>query len=238
MHEFSFSITYEEGADAYADAFIGDDSLHAEAVYSCLQPSELWRLESVTGDPAALDATEGLLLDESLDRESVSGRTCEAHRRHSLLTATGRRRVVYSYLSGTDRCDAIPVLASRYATGGLLLEVSRRGDRARWRVLLQSDEKVGMLYDTLGARLAEGLTFQFERLTEVDDWHNPLLASQSLPNEQLEVLSLAVEQGYFEAPREVTLEELADQLDIPRSTASYRLRRATAEVVTAFVDTE
>jgi predicted DNA binding protein len=223
--------------NSYADAFIEHDSLRSEAVYSCLEPTQLWRLEVVTADTPVLDAVEPLLLDESLDRESVSGRTCEADRTHSLLTSTARRRVVYSYLSDIARCDAIPVITSQYVSGGSLIELRRRGSEAQWRVLMQNDEKAGMLYDTLGSRLADGLQFRFERFTEVDDWRNAALASNSLPNEQHRTLALAVEQGYFETPREVTLDELAEQLDAPRSTVSYRLRRAVGEVVTDFVQT-
>jgi len=235
MHEFLFSITYEEGADSYADAFMRDHSLRADAVYSCLSPTEVWRLEAVTGDRGALDGLEELLLDESLDRESLSERSCDADRTHSLLTRTDRRRVVYSYLTDIARCDAVPVIAAQYIPGGSLLELTRRGDEAEWRILMQDDQKAGMLYDTIGSRLADGLSFRFERFTEVEGWENPLLASNTLPNEQYETLSLAVEEGYFQTPREVTLDELADQLDVPRSTVSYRLRRAVAEVVTDFV---
>jgi predicted DNA binding protein len=36
----------------------------------------------------------------------------------------------------------------------------------------------------------------------------------------------------------VTIEELAGRLDLPRSTAPYRLRRATAEFAETFVDSE
>jgi predicted DNA binding protein len=92
-----------------------------------------------------------------------------------------------------------------------------------------------MLYDTLGARLADGMTFRFGHLTKVDSWERGLLSHRRLPNEQLETLALAFEQGYFETPREVTLDELAEQLDTPRSTVSYRLRRAVAQLTEAFM---
>jgi predicted DNA binding protein len=50
------------------------------------------------------------------------------------------------------------------------------------------------------------------------------------------VLEAAVDRGYFETPREVTLDELAADLDLPGSTVSYRLRRATAELAKSFVE--
>ena len=231
MHEFLFSLTYETGVDDYADVFIEHDALRSEAVYSCLDPSQFWRLEVLTGDVSTLEEVTPLALDESCDRESISGRSCEAARQCSLVSDTGRRRVVYSYLSAVRRCDAVPVIAAKYISGGLLIEQTRRGAESQWRILMQNEEKAGMLYDTLGARLADGVRFRFERFAEVTTWQNTVLSANSLPNEQYQTLALAVEQGYFETPREVTLDELAEQLEIPRSTASYRLRRAVGEVV-------
>jgi predicted DNA binding protein len=112
----------------------------------------------------------------------------------------------------------------------------RSGATAQWRVLAQDDEKVGLLYDSVSARLADGLSFSFDHLTEIDRWRGDLLAPGGLRAEQRQTLVTAVEHGYFETPREVTLDELADALDVPRSTVSYRLRRATAELAKAFVD--
>lgn len=235
MHELLFSLAYERGVDEYTDLFIEYDDLRAEAVYSCLAPSQLWRLEVLTGDASTLEAVTPLVLNESRDRESVSERPCEANRYHSLLTETGRRRVIYSYLSDVRRCDAVPVITAQYLSGGSLIKLTRHGAEAQWRILMQNDEKAGMLYDTLGSRLADGMQFHFERFAEVDTWRNTMLAADTLPNEQQETLALAVNEGYFETPREVTLDELAEQLDVPRSTVSYRLRRAVGEVVSNFV---
>lgn len=49
--------------------------------------------------------------------------------------------------------------------------------------------------------------------------------SGKLSDEQLEVLETAYQMGYFRVPQEVTAEEIADELDISRSTLSERLRR-------------
>lgn len=239
MYEFSFEITYDDGADEYADAFIERDTLRSEAVYSCLDPTELWALESVTGDAGDLEAVDDLLFDESLDRESISARECEATRTTSLLATKRRRRVAYTHLADVATCDSVPALAATYISGGVLFEQTRSGDTVRWDVLVQDDSKIGHLYDTLGAKLADGLHFSFRHLTEVDDWTSGLLGgSGSIRAEQREVLAAAVDRGYFETPREVTLDELAASLELPRSTVSYRLRRATAELAKEFVDHE
>ena len=236
MYDFTFEITYDAGADEYVDLFIDRDSLRSEALFSCLDPTELWALESVTGDPTDLAAVDELLLDEAVDRESISARACNSTRTASLLTEEQRRRVAYTYISDVDFCESVPCIAAKYVDGGMLLEQTRTDDRVRWRVLVQDDSKIGHLYDTLSAKLGEGLSFSFKHLTEVDHWESGLLSRADIRAEQRETLNVAVERGYFETPREVTLDELADELELPRSTVSYRLRRATAELAKRFAE--
>lgn len=48
---------------------------------------------------------------------------------------------------------------------------------------------------------------------------------------QHEVLEAALRKGYFEVPREVTLAEFADELDVDTSTASTILRRGTGSIL-------
>ncbi|MDG5776496.1 helix-turn-helix domain-containing protein [Haloarculaceae archaeon H-GB2-1] len=57
----------------------------------------------------------------------------------------------------------------------------------------------------------------------------------SISPRQLEVLSLAVSMGYFDDRRQVTVEDLADELDITKTTASKHLRKARLKVLT-FLD--
>ena len=47
-----------------------------------------------------------------------------------------------------------------------------------------------------------------------------------LSPEQEAALRAAVEHGYYEGPRKVDVGDLASHLDVPRSTLTYRLRRA------------
>lgn len=238
MYDFSFTITYDVGADEYTDQFIQRESLRSEALYACLDPSKMWVLEVVTGDPQDLTAVDDLLLDESLDRYSVSGRPCTATRRVSRLTEKSRQRTTYTHVSDISYCDAIPLIAVKYVSDGVLFRQTRSGETAQWHILVQDDESVGMLYDTVSGRLADGLQFSFDHLTQLDQWESRLLSPSGIRAEQRETLTAAVNHGYFETPREVTLDELATELGLPRSTVSYRLRRATAELAKSFVDQE
>ena len=52
---------------------------------------------------------------------------------------------------------------------------------------------------------------------------------------QREVLGAAVRNGYFEVPRECTLADLAEGLEVDKSTASGVLRRGEGRIVTWFL---
>ena len=60
------------------------------------------------------------------------------------------------------------------------------------------------------------------------EWQE-LLAS--IPDRQRELLNLALDEGYFDIPRAVTLEELAEEMDITKTTASNHLRKAEQRVM-------
>ncbi len=59
-----------------------------------------------------------------------------------------------------------------------------------------------------------------------------------LTPEQREALVLAVEQGYFDVPRGVTLGELAEDIGVSQQSVSERVRRATGSVLeSVFLET-
>lgn len=57
-----------------------------------------------------------------------------------------------------------------------------------------------------------------------------------LTEKQRETLELALEEGYYERPREADLGELADQLGISRSAVSQRIRNAELKLITSALD--
>jgi predicted DNA binding protein len=73
-----------------------------------------------------------------------------------------------------------------------------------------------------------GLDFDVESIRELDE--EPA-GRYGLTSDQYEVLAAAADHGYFEVPREVTLAELADELDVSHQALSERLRRAMAALV-------
>ena len=231
MREFAFSIEYDRGVDPLADALAGETAVRSTGLACPLGPDSFWRLDRVRGPPDAVAAAKAALTEEHQKRTSISGRACSGDHRRSLLADDPRHCVVYTYVDEATECDAVELLAGRYADGGVLCGVERRGRTERWRVLLQDDRKVGILYDALGGRLGEGATFRFDHLQDAEGAPLQPETVVSVRPEQRRVLEAAVERGYYETPRETTLDEIAAALDCPRSTVSYRLRRAEAELV-------
>lgn len=229
MYEFVFTIQRQPD-HVYTDLFQAHTSLQSHSFYISTCPNRMVRLESIIGETGALEAATEAALNPSLDRESISDRDIEATRYHDLLTDMSTRRVIYSYLGDIRYRDAVATITSQYISDGALVEVFKQADTERYRVLLRSDGKMGIIYDTISARIGADVTFTFERLDESSQWRNELVTPQALPNDQRDILTHAVDRGYFETPRQVSIADLAADLGVPESTASYRLRRATAQL--------
>lgn len=91
--------------------------------------------------------------------------------------------------------------------------------------------KATTLMQEFGVVTVERISQDFRReiVPSAAEWQE-LLAS--IPPRQRELLNTAVERGYFEIPRECTLEEIADEMGITKTTASNHLRKLEGEVVT------
>ena len=58
------------------------------------------------------------------------------------------------------------------------------------------------------------------------------LPEDGLSPRQREVFQLAQSRGYYEYPRKVTAQELADEMDITKSTLLEHLRKAEQKLMT------
>lgn len=76
--------------------------------------------------------------------------------------------------------------------------------------------------------------FRLYRLTRDGEPEPP---GDGLTDRQREALRTAYELGYFDIPRQASLEEVATELDISASSASERLRRAQTQLVQETVAT-
>ncbi|WP_122088644.1 helix-turn-helix domain-containing protein [Halalkalicoccus subterraneus] len=57
------------------------------------------------------------------------------------------------------------------------------------------------------------------------------VSEKTLTDAQQEIIDLAYERGYFESPRQVTMEELGEELGISQQAVASRLRRGTKSIL-------
>ncbi|MBX0322062.1 helix-turn-helix domain-containing protein [Halomicroarcula sp. F13] len=106
-----------------------------------------------------------------------------------------------------------------------VLDAVGKNDRWKVRVLYPRRSLFSKTHDFCEEH---GVEFDVSSIRELDE--EPA-GRYGLTSAQYEVLSEASRRGYFKVPREVSLSELADELDISHQAASERLRRATDALV-------
>jgi len=76
--------------------------------------------------------------------------------------------------------------------------------------------------------VADGFDVEVRQMREADDEAS---TQYGVTDPQREVLLLALDRGYYTVPRNASLSDLADDLDISSQAASERLRRGTQTLV-------
>jgi transposase-like protein len=235
MREFVFEIVYEQETAPLASLFTaGEKEVSSVGVGGCIDEDEFWRIERITGAQQAVSEIETDLSTELPGFESVTPVECEGAVHVEVLERSGEECEVYYHMEGVDGCESVATLTVEYLGTDVLLEVERDGESETWTVMMESDDGIGLLYDALQASLRPGLQFRFDHVGQASDRRVDLFARKNLSREKREALVKAVEQGYYETPRQITLDELAAKMDCPRSTLSYRLRRAESKLAKAF----
>jgi predicted DNA binding protein len=121
----------------------------------------------------------------------------------------------------------------------LLLPVSRVGVPLKTPFLI-SDGVASWEVSTSHSKLSEladefdelGITYDVESVREFDAAENDAI----LTARQREVLSTAFEAGYYDTPREASLTEVAESLDVTKSTCSDILHRAEGKIIERYID--
>ena len=235
MREFTFEIRYERGSDPMMDLFIEYPGLRSRTIAGTTGDRSVLRVERFSGPAMALELAEEFRNDPAVYYAGVTEGSRSVDQRHTVLERSDREVVIYSHLREPPAAQSVYTICRDYLGEGTVFEVRREEVVERWQLLIESEENVGLLYDVLGAKLRPGLEFEMGHVGDPGNWGERIVPAVGLENEQYVALHAAVESGYYEIPREVTLDELAAELDVPRSTLSYRLRRAEAELAAAFV---
>ncbi|MFT4884942.1 MAG: hypothetical protein ACI8U4_002460 [Natronomonas sp.] len=124
--------------------------------------------------------------------------------------------------------NPLPLLPVWRAGVPLKMPFDIQNGTATWEVTT-STSRLSDLRDQLDTL---GIEFSIEHVREIDASQ----ADRLLTARQQEVLITAVEAGYYRSPRESTLGEVADTLDVANATCSDVLHRAEGHIIHWFVE--
>jgi predicted DNA binding protein len=141
---------------------------------------------------------------------------------YSALAGTEERRT-YQIEYSDDATLVTPVVTE---AGGLVVDSHSHADG--WVLQLQLHDRE-TLYELDGFAEDEDMRFEVLELREAAD--GEVDAGPGLTEPQVETLVSAYLHGYYDEPREATLETLADLLDVSQTAVSGRLRRGSAALI-------
>ena len=138
------------------------------------------------------------------------------------LLAETEERLLYDV---TFTEEVIRTSETLLAEGGTVLEAW--GTSGWWHLRMRFDhrEDLARTHDRL---LDAGIHADVQRVSDLTD---ESIAHTRLTPQQREAIAAAFERGYFEIPREISMEELAGELEISHQALSERLRRAYETLV-------
>ncbi|WP_435066661.1 helix-turn-helix domain-containing protein [Haloplanus sp. C73] len=186
-------------------------------------PNTRFRVLAATANTATGVARIEILGD---DPEAV----CDAFERYDSVTD------LTVFESGPEACriqieTTVPLLLNSLQEAGVPLEMPfevRNG-----KMTLEATVPQGTLSDLRQTLDRFGIQYTVERIQQELDSEAPLLTER-----QQWLLDEAIERGYYDTPRRTTLVDLADELDIAKSTCSEILHRAEERVLKANRDGE
>lgn len=233
MRELVLTLEYDPGRNAVADVLADHPDVRIRSLSLHATADSLWRVDHASGAPDALEAVEDAFLTTDYYADCLATDPCGATSETQVLDRSADTRVLYTYWERTPVCASIPHLALDHLGEGSLFETRHEGRRHTWRIVHPEGADVHAFFDALRAETGEGVEIDVRRLAELSP-----AGSDSLPREQREALRVAAERGYYETPRAIDVAELAAELDVPRSTLAYRLRRAEAHLASQFLERE
>jgi hypothetical protein len=228
MREYVFLLEYERGVHPIRDVFIDNPEVVVTALDISLSRDRGWRIERMTGPEQALDTVETAFFNEQCNDCTYPTHTCDAAAEYQVLEREPTTRTIYRHVPEMTYCHAVSYLALTTLGDGLVFDATQRGAYYEWRLLIPNDRDVDSFYRALQEDLPEGVSLELRRAGSADGWPQALQAGEepNLPYEQREAVETARRLGYYEHQRDVTLEEIAEELEIPLTTLQYRLRRA------------
>jgi len=238
MRELVFALEYEPGCNQVADALATHPEADIRSLSLHATDERLWRVDHATGTPAALEDLEAAFLTADYYADCLVTEDCGATQTTRVLDREEGTLVLYSAWERSPACASVPHIARGHLGEGVLFETRNEGHHYRWRLIHPGDGDVAGFFDELRAAIGDCARLEMLRTADTGPRAGGPDGAQRLSAKQEAALEAAVDHGYYETPRAVHVAELADHLDVARSTLAYRLRRAEEYLATAYVTTE
>ncbi|MFO7926437.1 MAG: helix-turn-helix domain-containing protein [Halobacteriota archaeon] len=226
MRELVFALEYELGCNRVADILADHPDARIRSLSLHATEERLWRVDHATGEPGALDDIEAAFLNNDYYADCLATEECGASQNTRVLDRTDDTLVLYSDWERTPTCASVPHIARDHLGDGVLFETRHESRHYTWRIIHSGEGDVTAFFRDLDGAVGDCAKTEMLRTTNTDSTGRTDTGGYELSSEQEAALVAAVEHGYYESPREVDVGGLADHLDVPRSTLTYRLRRA------------
>ncbi|WP_323172820.1 helix-turn-helix domain-containing protein [Natrialba sp. PRR66] len=159
--------------------------------------------------------------DESFERALENDHTITAW---TLIDDFGSSRVYR-----LEHAEGTKLISPKTAgIGGLMLNAESNDRGWTVRLHLPDRDALATLWEFCEA---EDISVELHRVFRQDEWVDG--PATDVTDEQQAALVNAYEEGYFEEPRETSLEELATRLDISPTAVGGRIRRGMGKLVEA-----
>ncbi len=229
MRELVFALEYGPGSNRVADTLADHADARVRSLSLHVTAERLWRVDHATGPPEALDDVEAAFLEADYYADCLAADHAGATQSTEVLDRADGTLVVYSDWERSPDCTSVPHIALDHLGDGLLFDTVHEGRHYTWRIIHSGGGDVAAFFADIEAAVGEDVDTEMLRTATADGPTGEAGSGpEALSAEQAAALRAAVEHGYYETPREVDVSELADHLDVPRSTLTYRLRRAEA----------
>jgi predicted DNA binding protein len=234
MRELVFALEYAPGTNVVADILAANPETTIRSLSCHVSSDHLWRVDHISGGDDALDELAETVASAEYYTDCLARRDCEADWETDILDRTDDALVLYSYWTRTPSCTSIPHLALEHFGDGLIFQTTWIGQRYEWRIIAPDETAYHAFRSAIEAEIDDTTGVSFVRVGDADD-AAPAEGGASLTPEQDAAVRAAVQHGYYQTPREIETYELAELLDLPGSTLSYRLRRAEAQLAEDYV---
>lgn len=177
------------------------------------KPSEkdgIRQLVEVTADPEELETVVKDVRKSPLVKEAY-------------IVESKRGRMVGSLLTKSVFCGMV-MSSNAFCRTCLFQSRAKPDGTVEWTIAFTGREALTELLDRLKE---EKVDVKILRLTSVAD-------VDSLTSRQRNIVEIALEEGYFDYPRRITLRKLANKVGVSASTVSEVLRRAEKKILSTY----